>query len=567
MSLRAKVLALFGAFAVVPLLAIGVVDYVRSTRAVDTLVLGQTALIADRVAAELADRYATVQANIALVADNEETDALLAPAAERDTLARRRAVQPFFAELWTAIGRDFDWISIRDERGAGSPHEAYRLGAATPDDAPNAGSFVVTDSTAAESIRPRSVVAAVKLSSLLPTEALASRFGRDGYTSIVDRASRRVVYGAEHSDAIMAALPDSGAARSSLSYREQGSARLASVVRLTAPAWNVIATASVDEFGGPFAAIRAANLALVLLTATLAAIAFLILLWRSTRSLGMLTVAADAVGRGNLEPELPRAGRDEVGRLASAFHIMTRRVRETMADIERSRQMAAVGEFASQIAHEIRNPLTSIKLNMQKLERSARAGRMPGEAERPLEITLREIDRLDRVVHGVLQLGRARASSRAHVNLGRVVAQTADVARPQLERRGVQLQLRGVGEADGPEIHGDANLLSGALLNVMLNAGEASPAGGVVQVDLERNGAAARVRVRDSGPGIPLDQRARVFEPFYTTKASGTGLGLALAQRTVEEHGGTIRVEDVARGASFVIELPLVAPENRAHTV
>ena len=146
----------------------------------------------------------------------------------------------------------------------------------------------------------------------------------------------------------------------------------------------------------------------MLVTATLAAIGFLVLLWRSTRSLGMLTVAADAVGRGNLEPELPRAGGDEVGRLASAFHIMTRRVRETMADIERSRQMAAVGQFASQIAHEIRNPLTSIKLNLQKLERAARAGRMPGESERPLEITLREIDRLDRVVHGVLQLGRAR---------------------------------------------------------------------------------------------------------------------------------------------------------------
>ena len=564
MSLRAKVLALFGAFAVVPLLAIGIVDYVRSTRAVDTLILGQTALIADRVASELADRYATVEANIALVADNEETDALLARSTESDTLARRRAVQPFFTELWTAIGRDFDWISIRDESGAGSRREAYRLGATTPDDAPRAGSFVVTDSSAAASSRPRSVVAAVKLSSLLPAEALASRFGRDGYTSIVDRASGRVVYGAEHSDAI-AALLDSAGARSSLSYREQGSARLASVVRLTAPAWSVIATASMDEFGGPFASIRAANLALVLLTATLAGVAFLILLWRSTRSLGMLTLAADAVGRGNFDPELPRAGRDEVGRLASAFHIMTRRVREMMADIERSRQMAVVGGFASQIAHEIRNPLTSIKLNMQKLERSARAGRLPGEAERPLEITLREIDRLDRVVHGVLQLGRARAASRKSLNLGRVVAQTADVARPQLERRGVQLHLRGVLEDDGPELYGDGNLLSGALLNVMLNAGEASPEGGVVQVDVERNGAAVRVRVRDSGPGVPADQRERVFEPFYTTKPSGTGLGLALAQRTVEEHGGTIRVEDVDRGASFVIELPLVAAKHGAH--
>jgi signal transduction histidine kinase len=192
---------------------------------------------------------------------------------------------------------------------------------------------------------------------------------------------------------------------------------------------------------------------------------------------------------------------------------------------------------------------------------------MPSETERPLEITLREIDRLDRVVHGVLQLGRARASSRGRVHLGRVVRQTADVARPQLERRGVQLLLRDVAGPDGAEVHGDANLLSGALLNVMLNAGEASPAGGVVRVALERNGTSVSVRVSDTGPGIPPDERERVFEPFYTTKASGTGLGLALAQRTVEEHGGTIRVEAVERGASFVIELPLVAPENRAHPI
>jgi two-component system sensor histidine kinase AtoS len=97
---------------------------------------------------------------------------------------------------------------------------------------------------------------------------------------------------------------------------------------------------------------------------------------------------------------------------------MIGRVRDTMAEIERSRQMAAVGEFASQLAHEIRNPLTSIKLNMQKLERWSRRGRMPEETRKPLEITLREIDRLDRVVHGVLHVvgfdhpdGRARDRS------------------------------------------------------------------------------------------------------------------------------------------------------------
>jgi signal transduction histidine kinase len=555
MSLRAKVLLLFGAFAVIPLLAIGVIDYVRSVRAVDELVRDQTSLIADRAAREIGERYDAVNANLSLVADNVETRKLLA--GNDRGAADEREVSEYFRDLWKAIGSDFQWIAIRDS----AKREIYRLGESifAGNDPEAAASLLQLEIPAYDTAgrSSGSVAAAVKLGPLLPADAMASRFGRSGYTALIDRATGRALYGVGHGEVIVEALRKATGTQS-LSFRESDSTRSASFIALETPPWTVVSVASLDEFTAPFASIRSANLLLVLLTTVVAAIAFLVLLWRATRSLKILTLAAADVGRGHLDPALPSASRDEVGRLASAFNLMVGRVRETMAEIERSRQMAVVGEFAAQLAHEIRNPLTSIKLNMQKLERWSKSGRMPDETRQPLEITLREIDRLDRVVHGVLQLGRAPTSNRAATSLARLVSDAVEVARPQLERRSVAIAVPEISNEPEPIVWGDASLLRAAVLNLILNAGDASPSGGTVCVEVERNAKLAHLRVRDSGPGIPADQRDRVFEPFFTTKEGGTGLGLALAQRTVEEHGGAIHIEDGAPGAIFVIDLPLM---------
>jgi len=145
------------------------------------------------------------------------------------------------------------------------------------------------------------------------------------------------------------------------------------------------------------------------------------------------------------------------------------------------------------------------------------------------------------------------------VDIGRVVKETIDLASAQLERNGVRLRAQtGVGDM---WVRGDSALLSGALLNLLLNAAEAAR-GGEVVVDVEQIGTAGRVTVRDTGPGIPHEHRERIFEPFFTTKNGGTGLGLALAQRTVEEHGGSLRLADQPSGAAFILELPIdLSPE------
>jgi signal transduction histidine kinase len=335
----------------------------------------------------------------------------------------------------------------------------------------------------------------------------------------------------------------------------------------------VLVAGTVDEFAAPFTRLRTTTLVFLAVVTLVATTGFLLVLWRATASLRLLTAAADEVGRGNFEPRLPDGASDEVGRLSRAFALMTARVREMMAQVERGRQMAAVGEFANEIAHEIRNPLTSIKLNLQALERGARQGQVAALLVRPLEISLREVQRLDRVVHGVLRLGRGRSAERSIVRLNQVVQRALDVARPQLEHRDVRVSATHTTAVD--EVVADAAQLEAALLNLLLNAAEATPPGGFVHVSVEdRQGVNAtgpghlRVCIRDGGAGVAAELRERIFQPFFTTKSGGTGLGLALAQRTAEEHGGSLTLasdphgDTAASGATFVLDLPAAAPST-----
>ena len=166
--------------------------------------------------------------------------------------------------------------------------------------------------------------------------------------------------------------PDSG----NFVFELGDSSRVASFVNLGTPQWTVLATSSVDEFSGPFLRTSRLQLMLVVLVTAAVLVAFVLMTGRATRSLQKLTQAADAVAVGDYSPPLPPAGSDEVGRLSAAFAVMVGRVEETLHRIRESMHMAAIGQFASRLSHEIRNPLTSIKLNLQRLERHAAKGRM-----------------------------------------------------------------------------------------------------------------------------------------------------------------------------------------------
>ena len=580
LTLRSKLLLMFALFALIPLLVIGALGYVESLRALESLVATQTTLIAERIVTEVRDRHERLEANLALLAENSETERVLAAHASGSAEQERVAVaaaRPYLLDVRAAMGSDVEWIVFRDADG----RELLQLTDSLQTPLRNDDDRVLRFARSLPG-RAGTVVVGVPLPSLLPPEVLDARFGRTGYVVVVDRATGRALHDPEHADVLALArdAPRSrvtGALAAAGAYvarfRDGGdSIRVATVVPLAAPAWTVLVAGTVDEFAAPFVRFRTTSLAFIALMGLVAASGFLFVLWRATASLGILTAAADEVGRGNFEPRLPATAGDEVGRLSRAFGLMTGRVREMMEQVERGRQMAAVGEFANEIAHEIRNPLTSIKLNLQALERGSRQGQVASPLVRPLEISLREVQRLDRVVHGVLRLGRGRSVERSVVAVRQVVQRALDVARPQLEHRAVRVSADDVADAD--EVVADAAQLEAAVLNLLLNAAEATPTGGVVRVSVDATAGAdgsgaARVRVsiRDGGAGVAAELRERIFQPFFTTKPGGTGLGLALAQRTAEEHGGSLTLaadavgEPVAGGAGaiFVLELPAAA--------
>ncbi|KPK76544.1 MAG: hypothetical protein AMS25_17325 [Gemmatimonas sp. SM23_52] len=231
--------------------------------------------------------------------------------------------------------------------------------------------------------------------------------------------------------------------------------------------------------------------------------------------------------------------------------------------------MAAVGQFASRLSHEIRNPLTSIKLNLQRLERHAAAGRMPDECVGPLATSLEEVRRLDGVVRGALSLARMRPLAREACSVHAVLDQAVATLRPQLD--GQEIVVEQDLQAASDIVLGDAEALKGVFLNLLLNAAEAMADGGELRISSELGpgprGSATmiRVRVADQGPGVSPELADKIFEPFFSTKGEGTGFGLPLALSTVEDHGGTLRLDESPperTGAVFAIELPLVGAEE-----
>jgi signal transduction histidine kinase len=224
-------------------------------------------------------------------------------------------------------------------------------------------------------------------------------------------------------------------------------------------------------------------------------------------------------------------------------------------------RMVTLGTFAAGLAHEIRNPLNSMGLQLSILER--RLGRMSAEAaSEPQELTgiIRgEIARLDALVNDFLLFSRATRLQYQPASLEELADQVTRLVRPEAREAGVTLKRRSLTPERMPLIPMDAEKMKQVILNLVRNAIEALPADGVVQVETGLVDARAVVSVRDDGPGLPLDMD--VFQLFVTTKPRGTGLGLSIAQQIVTEHGGEITVKsEPGKGAAFTVFLPLDGP-------
>jgi signal transduction histidine kinase len=282
--------------------------------------------------------------------------------------------------------------------------------------------------------------------------------------------------------------------------------------------------------------------------------------YRFTRPLNLLSNAAERVARGDLDFTVNITRRDEMGQLAHTFNGMIEGLKAKAVLEERlnnAERAAVIGRLTSAIAHEIRNPLNFINLSIDHV-RSKYPPAEPRERERfdgLLGTIKEEAARLNRLVTDVLNFGRPASLNVRTVNLVRIADEVIALVRTKADEQGVEIETR---VPAGPvEIEGDAEKLKSCFANIVINALQAMPDGGRLVVAVECDPQNCHLRFSDTGAGIPEEALDRVFEPYYSTKDTGTGLGLAVTKKIVEEHGGRIRVESApGEGTTFEVDLP-----------
>ena len=213
--------------------------------------------------------------------------------------------------------------------------------------------------------------------------------------------------------------------------------------------------------------------------------------------------------------------------------------------------LARVGQLAAVVAHEVRNPLAGIKGAIQVLL-SRRPG---GDSERAvMRDIISRVDALNELIGDLMLFARPRAPRLAAVDVKALLSEAADMLRRDAVASGVQVRI----EADDVSVQADAELLRATVLNLLINAAQAMGSNGVIVMSARRRGDEAVIDVRDTGPGIPESLREQIFEPFFTTKARGGGLGLPIARRTAELHGGSLTVAASPDGGTVMtLALPL----------
>jgi signal transduction histidine kinase len=277
---------------------------------------------------------------------------------------------------------------------------------------------------------------------------------------------------------------------------------------------------------------------------------------RSLRPLSVLRAHARQLGKGNYTQRTGVTSGDEIGDLAREFDAMADAIQEREQRLIRSERLATVGRMAAHIAHEVRNPLSSIGLNAELLgDEIADRGE---EARRLVTSIIGEVDRLTEITETYLRFARLPRPKLDRENVGAVVASVIDMSRGELAQGGIDVT---VDIAPGlPDIAADEAQLRQALINLIRNAREAM-AGAVsrrLEVAVRVAGERIVITVHDSGPGIGAANMGKIFDPFFSTKERGTGLGLALVQHIVVDHGGQIEVASPpGEGTTFTLTLPM----------
>ena len=271
---------------------------------------------------------------------------------------------------------------------------------------------------------------------------------------------------------------------------------------------------------------------------------------RIAQPLVRLSAAALTLGdRGEL-PVPDAAAPREIHHLRESLARMVADLEAQRQTLIRAAKLAAVGEFAAIMAHEIRTPLGIIRSSVQTID----AGLLDAQSQELLGYIESESQRLERLVNALLDQARARPAQRQPEHVDALVARAVAMVRGQARDKQIRIECQS--DAADPVVAVDAEQLLQVLFNLMRNAIQILPAGGRILLHSQDDSESWRLTIADDGPGIPLADHQAVFEPFVHRREGGTGIGLAVVREIIRAHGGDIRLRPVARGACFEIRLP-----------
>jgi nitrogen fixation/metabolism regulation signal transduction histidine kinase len=273
-----------------------------------------------------------------------------------------------------------------------------------------------------------------------------------------------------------------------------------------------------------------------------------------------LTRATRRIARGDLEARIATTSSDELRRLVEDFNRMAGELQRQQGELERTHRLEAWAEMARQVAHEIKNPLTPIQLNAEHLRRvhSDRGKPLSPVLEECVSTILEQVRLLRQIASEFSSFASSPTARRTSVDVAELLRDIVNPYRLGLsDRINFDIQLPpGI-----PPVDADRTLISRALTNIVENALHAMPGHGALRVHASHDNGLVHVVVSDTGAGMDEEALARAFEPYFSTKATGTGLGLPIAKRNVELNGGTIAVRsEKDRGTTVEIALPVVDP-------
>jgi signal transduction histidine kinase len=534
-SLRAQILLVVAA-AVIPLGSLAVWLTFNSVRAGDRWLQQQLEQSADRIVEAVNARWEHRQSDLLYLARNAVTTSALARG------AIDAADSAFLGQLVSSMQGAIPSVELLSSTGqvlwsASIPLTRDRSqlpSFATP-------TFMI-DWPVADSISRRvgTVRAAVALASVVPTDS-----GRPNVPGA--RLGVRVVATGASLVRLQRDLAFPTAARF-----EIGSEEWRATTRLLAgPGLELGLAAPLTPYVAPFRA--AGRVGLVALLAVTVAVVLLAvgLTSRLTHPLRELAAATERVSRGELGVRVQADGPNEVRSVATAFNVMSENLRTTLDRLSEQSAMAAVGEFAAALSHDVRNALTSIKVDVE------RAVHRPTEEARGTPVltrVLNNVARLESLVSGALRMARPQGRDHVAVDLRLPMAAAEELVAGAFAA--VPATLRVCLPDRAVHVRGDAKSLEQLLANLLFNAAQAVRPGGAAQLALRLDEGAAVMEIADDGIGMDEGQVARLERPFGSTKANGTGLGLPIARQIVAAHRGTIAIQSrPGCGTTVVVRL------------